>query len=206
MIFWLMLFVGLLFGFYGARNKFYLLWLMLVDIMISIYLSVMLTPTFVEMIPQGQEEPYHNVISIVVLFSLLFACLYLIANYLFDKNFEVTLPRLFDGVGSGVLGFISGYILMGFLLFVICVTPVAKNKYMRKNVTPLAQKTVAKTCNIVNRWSLHGDNRKVDKVIGGLLGVRGEHEEPGEIRQNHHSESNSVSGVYKDIIIVTQLR
>lgn len=167
-----MILVGMICGLYGAKNKFYFLWLMLFNTMFSIYLAVMLTPTVIEMIPQGQEEPYHKAISMALLFTIAFAALFTLTNHFFDKTFPVILPKFFDGVGSGILGFVVGYMLAAFFLFIVCILPFTGGKYVEGNIKPLAQRSVTKTCKFINNYSLHCNNHKVEKVVDELFAAK----------------------------------
>ncbi|MBL7106119.1 MAG: CvpA family protein [Phycisphaerae bacterium] len=166
---WLILLAAAGFGFYGIKHRFYTMWLTLFNIMLSTFLSVMLTPFFLAMISEQQKEPYHKLISVAVVFCLCYAFLYIFKSVLFDKDFEVNMPRFVDGAGSGLLGAICGYLFTGFAFFVICAAPFGSGEFVEQNFKTPAVKIVTQSCDFVNCLSLHCSNAKVEKVITDLL-------------------------------------
>ena len=114
--------VGVVFAVIGIRQGFYRSWAILFNILISIYLAVMLTPVMYDVFAEMDNFKYSGPACVFSIGAFTFAVLQMAAIVL-TGTFEVSLPRFFNTFGAGVLGFISGYLVIIFVSLVICVSP-----------------------------------------------------------------------------------
>ena len=173
MMFWIAILTGVIFVVIGIRKKFCLMWVTFFNIMVTIYSSIMLTPTIIGLFPNIKDIGYNRAICVLGVGAIVFAILHAITNYYFIDIDKISFPEIPGKIGAGILGFISGYFMCSFVLFVICITPFpeypfVKNVFGEKNIAPTAAKTVDKVCNFVGAISLQVDNSTNAKVIDWL--------------------------------------
>ena len=111
---------ALLFAVIGVRLGYFRAWVMLFNILVSIYLAVMLAPVVPGLIPYVEDFHYRYPAFVIAAAIIIFAVLHSIAISLIG-TFEASYYRKFDLISSAVLGFISGYLLAVFIFFVICL-------------------------------------------------------------------------------------
>ncbi|MBA7485891.1 hypothetical protein ES707_21443 [subsurface metagenome] len=75
MILLLAVVVGVVFAVIGVRKGFFPMWLVLFNILISIYVGVMLSPTLVAIRPDMEQEPYYLAAFIAVTSVMIFIVL-----------------------------------------------------------------------------------------------------------------------------------
>ena len=167
MIFWCAILVGILFAVMGVRKSFYPMWAILFNILVSIYVGLMLTPTIIGIIPDIADSRYHHAACVAVLAIVIFIILQAIANSFIKSTSEVSFPKLFNSVGAGLLGFLSGYFLCSFVFLIICVMPFSRQPFMKTICSQTGpSKSVTTACNFINTLSLQSDN--TSKVIEWL--------------------------------------
>jgi hypothetical protein len=177
---------GVLFAVWGYRMGFYVIWAVLFNIAISIYLSVMLTPAVAAFLPAlfpagvKQGEPgfwyaYAGLSAAVAFIS--FLVLQITAMTYFTGTFNISLPKLMENLGAAAIGFVAGYILWGFICFVVLIMPIKESQpVLLKSFTSdtksreISIPAVSKVVNIVNALSLQSDRRQVRNVISWTLG------------------------------------
>ena len=120
MMLWIAVIAGIVFAVVGIRRGLCPTWALVFNILIAIYLSVMLTPAMLRLFDDADGFQYHRPICVAALAIAFFGILQAGAIVLIG-TFEASLPRMFDIVGSGVLGFLSGYLACVFFLFVFFV-------------------------------------------------------------------------------------
>jgi len=130
MAFWLGILAGALFAWIAMRIGFYETWTMLFNIVISVYAAVFLTPIIVNTIPSAGITPCGSALTLAAVAIGTFLILYGISYTFITGQFSVSLPKIFDTVGAGVLGFLAGFLVLSFAAFLICVTPISQNKFV----------------------------------------------------------------------------
>jgi len=169
--------VGMVFAVIGVRKGFFGMWLVLFNILISIYIGVMLSPTLVAIRPDMEQEPYYLGTFIAVTSVMIFVVLQTIASVFFTELAESFCPRIFDTAGAAALGFLTGFCVFSFVYFVVCIMPFSKMPFMKGVCgdgasTPTGVKGVVKACDFVSTVSLqpHSDTHKrVRKVVDWLV-------------------------------------
>jgi hypothetical protein len=129
MMFWIAILGGALFVWLAVRVGFYETWVLLFNVVISIYVSVFLSPLLVEFAPApGGAASYHVALCMAVLAGGCFALLQGLSFVLLTGQYHIPFPRVFDILLSGVLGFAAGFLIVSFVAVVLTTTPLAEHK------------------------------------------------------------------------------
>jgi hypothetical protein len=126
MVFWIGILVAAGFAWFAIKQGFYEIWAMLFNIIISIYLAIFAGPLIIELVPASGEMPYGNIVAIVVTGVASFLILHGLSYIFFTNQFSVPVPRVFDVIGAGFLGFLSGLLVWSFVALLVYLTPVAQ--------------------------------------------------------------------------------
>lgn len=132
MVFWITILGGAIFAWHAIKIGFYEIWALLFNILISIYLAIYLTPIVTDILPATLDTNYGTTLTIIALAAAVFLILYGITYVLFTGQFEVPFPKIFDILFAGFLGFFAGFLVLSFIVLLICITPVSQNKYLNK--------------------------------------------------------------------------
>jgi len=188
--------MGVIFAVCGYRWGFYVVWAILFNLVISIYLSVMLTPTMAALLPAlfparaEQSESsfwyaYAGVAAGVAVVS--FIILQILAMTYFTGTFTISLPKLMENLGAAFVGFVAGYILWGFICFLVLIMPVSGSMFFKTFTAggqskELSMPAVSNLVNAVNLVSLQPNRQQVRNVITWTLGweMKAEPNEPNE--------------------------
>ena len=129
MMFWIAILAGALFVWLAVRVGFYETWVLLFNVVISIYVSVFLSPILVELAPPPSgAASYHVALCLTVLAGGCFAILQGLSYVFLTGQYHIPFPRVFDIVLSGVLGFAAGFLIVSFIAVVLTTTPLAEHK------------------------------------------------------------------------------
>jgi hypothetical protein len=167
MIFWFGIVAGVIFAVIGIRKSFFPMWVILFNILISIYLSIMVSPLIVEIRPDLEQLRYYFAACVAVIAIMIFVILQVITASFLAEISESLCPRFFDNIGAGILGFLSGYVVFSFVFLVICIMPFSKRSFMKglcgDGVSmPSGAKPVVKACDFVSSASM--------EIYGGNAG------------------------------------
>ena len=176
--------VGILFAVIGVRKGFFGTWIVLFNILISIYIGVMLSPTLVAFRPDMEQQRYYLSAFTAMTSFMLFIVLQTIVIGCFGDLAECFCPKVFDTVGAAILGFLGGFCVFSFVFFIVCIMPLSKTPSMKSvcgdgTLTPVGVVGVVKACDFVSTVSLqpHGDTHKrVRKVVDWLVRLDYPHE------------------------------
>jgi hypothetical protein len=128
MVFWIAILAGTLFVWLAVRLGFYETWVLLFNIIVSIYVAVFLTPILAEFAPaSGGGASYQTALCLIVLAGGCFALLQGLSFVFLTGQFRIPFPRVFDVVFSGVLGFVAGFLVLSFAALVLTTTPLARH-------------------------------------------------------------------------------
>jgi len=131
MVFWTGILAGGLFAWFAIRIGFYEMWAMLFNIIISIYIAVFLTPVIIDIIPAAGDTSYGNALTMVTAAIGVFLILYVITYLFLTGQFKVSFPRIFETLGTGVLGFLAGFLIWSFAAVLIWATPASQNTFVK---------------------------------------------------------------------------
>ena len=132
MVFWLGILTGGLSVWLAMKIGFYEMLAMLFNIVISIYVAMFLTPIILDIIPEARDIPCSNALALAVLGVGTFFILYGITYVFLTGQFKVSFPKSFDILLAGILGFLAGFLVLSFAAFVITITPISQNHFVRQ--------------------------------------------------------------------------
>ena len=173
MIFWFAVVAGVIFAVIGIRKSFFPMWAMLFNILVSIYLSIMLSPLIVQIRPDLEQLRYYLAACVAVIAIMIFVILQVITTSFLADISESLCPKFFDNIGAGILGFLSGYVVFGFVFLVICIMPFSKLPFMKGFCgdgvsTPAGVKPVVKACDFIASASMQCYPNKAGVVVKWL--------------------------------------
>lgn len=132
MVFWLGILTGGLFIWFAMKIGFYEMLAMFLNIVISIYVAIFLSPVILDIIPEAGDIPCSNAFALAVLGVGTFFVLYGITYVFLTGQFKVSFPKSFDILLAGVLGFLAGFLVLSFAAFVITITPISQNRFVKQ--------------------------------------------------------------------------
>jgi len=156
MAFWIGILAGGIFAWFAIKLRFYQTWALLFNIIISIYLAIYLRPLITN-IPSVSDTPYSNVLTLLVIASASFLIMHGISYTFVTGQFNISFPKVFDTIGTGILGFLAGFLIWSFLSLLIYLTPASQNNILKETgFTSEYQQTsisyISRFCNIVNTF------------------------------------------------------
>jgi len=174
MAFWFGILVAGFFAWFAVGIGFYEMWVMLFNIVISIYLAVFLRPIIVN-IPAVGDTPYSNALTMIAIAIASFSILHGISYTFITSQFKVSFPRIFNTLGAGFLGFLAGFLVWNFVSFLIFITPISQDTFVRgigfndefqqSNVS-----VICRWCDLVNRVVSSRDSEiSSEQAVSGLL-------------------------------------
>jgi hypothetical protein len=171
--------LGLIFAVIGLRRGFYSMWSTMCNVLIGIYMAVMLTPTlssYFEWVGKGfgnSDKPafwyvYAGCFAAIALAT--FFILEVMALTYFVGTFSISLSKFVNNIGGVTAGFITGYVLWGFICFNILIIPKVQDYLLTGNFATQdtlnrSVTSVSKVVNTANAFSLQPNMAKVAQVI-----------------------------------------
>ena len=197
MVFWLGILVGGFFAWYAVKQGFYDTWAIVFNIIVSVYLGVFLGPVIAEVVPGVADVPYSDLLAVTCTAVGAFLILHLVTQTFFLGQFNVTFPRIFDTLGSAVLGFLAGFLVWSFVSVLICMLGISDNSMARRlGFGSSAQDTniscIEQCCGFVHKFAgwKDGDTAVEDAVSKLLKDVKTRKSEP-PADSNSVADSNS---------------
>lgn len=143
------------------------------NVMISVYLAIMTVALIGRYFPDALPNQWAKAGVLFLAALLLFVILEVLNVHLFADYDEPDLPKHFNLAGSGVFGFVSGYLTLWFLVYVFFVTPVGKADMIKDRCgqTDMLLKSRYKVdtiCNTLEFLSLQEDDGNSEKLYQWL--------------------------------------
>ncbi len=132
MVFWIGILVGVLFVWLAVKMGFYETWAMLFNIVIAVYLAIFLSPTILKFVPAAGDTSYGSALMVVAVAVASFLILHVISYIFLTGQYKVPFPKVFDLLGSSILGFLAGFLVWSFASFLISITPISKNTFAKQ--------------------------------------------------------------------------
>jgi len=132
MVFWTGILVGAIFMWLAIKVKFYEAWAIFFNIVISTYLAVYLRRTIIDVIPASTGTPYSNALIVFAVALGTFLVLHGITFAFFTGQFSISMPKIFDILGAGLLGFLAGFLVWSFVSLLICIMPISQNIFVKE--------------------------------------------------------------------------
>jgi hypothetical protein len=131
MVFWLAVAVGGIFAWIAVQIGFYATWILFFHLVLSAYMALFLTPIIVANVPAATTTDYGYALilmsvaiaTLCIAYGICFACL--------TGHLRVEFPKIFDSIIAGLLGFQAGFLVLSFLTFTLCLTPLSKADFCK---------------------------------------------------------------------------
>jgi uncharacterized membrane protein required for colicin V production len=174
MVFWLGILTGGIFIWLAVKIGFYEILAMLFNIIISVYVAIFLSPVILDIIPEAGDIPCCNALALAVLGAGTFCLLYGITYVFLTGQFKISFPKSFDIILAGVLGFLTGFLVLSFAAFVITLTPISQNRFvkqvgLKRNSQQANISYICFWCDLVNSIVSSTDNKITSKQAVEIL-------------------------------------
>jgi len=131
MVLWIAVAAGGLFAWMAVRIGFFASWIMFFNLLLAAYMGIFLGPVIIASVPATTDSPYGHALvllstataALLVGYAACYACL--------AGRIRIEFPRVFDSLAAGVLGFLSGFLVWGFVSMSICLTPLPEEDFCR---------------------------------------------------------------------------
>lgn len=190
MLFWFAILVGVIFAMVGIRKSLYPMWAILFGVLISVYLSIILAPTIIEMIGKSENSHYNHAACVAAVAVGVFVVLHTFAVFTLTGTFSVSFPIALSNIVAGAAGFISGFVVVSFAVLLISITPLSRHesiaKFLGQPADPDSKtvfvKSIEKTCRFVASASMQANAEETDNIIQWLT-------QPGYDQKYHPNET-----------------
>ena len=196
MIFWAAILAGVISTWLAIRKGFFETMVMFFNIVISVYVSIFLTPVIIKLFPAANDTSYGNSLSLMVIAIGTFMVLYGIAYVFLTGQFKVKFPKIFEIIFAGLFGFFIGFLILSFAAFVMTVTPISQNRFIsqigfNKQSQQANISYICMWCDLVNKVAASPDEKITCESIMDDLIKSAEQKEPDEV--NEPAESNDAT-------------
>jgi len=163
MLIWFAILMGTLAAWLLGRKTFYANWILLFNILVSIYVGVMLSPVLLGMLGDRTKGIGFNCAAFILLITVIvFIILYLIARFsLVADEVDIDFHELLELIGTRVAAFFSGFCVAIMVIFLIAVMIMPYKfspwmKFIRSEDAPVTvvTKPMTKMCNFINTMSM----------------------------------------------------
>ena len=132
MAFWLAVLGGALFVWIAIGIRFYDTWILLFNIVISVYVAVFLAPIIADAVPAAAATPYGHALTLMATAVGILSILYAVSFTFLISQVDVSFPKICENLAAGVLGFLAGFLAFSFAAFLICLTPLREHSFVDK--------------------------------------------------------------------------
>lgn len=176
MVFWAGILVAALFARMAIKIGFYETWAMLFNIAVSVYLGLSLRPLLTEFVPSAGDTPYGSALTILGIAIGAFLILHGISFVFFTGQFSVSLPKVLNIIGAGLLGFVAGFLVWSFVSFLVSTTPIFESAYLKQHfdlgsqIRQTSVPVVCWWCSFVNKIvSSEAEGDIIKQELDGLI-------------------------------------
>jgi len=178
MVFWIGIFVAVIFAYSAIKLGFYHAWTMLFNFVIAVYVALRISPMIEEFLPAAMGSgQYSKTMALLATGLVTFLILHGIAYTLLIGQFEVTFPRIVNTLGSGILGFLAGFLIWSFVTLLVCTTPFCQQQYVKELgfetktfQEAKMQSCLVNVCNFMDKLVASGDGPvNAEQAINDLL-------------------------------------
>jgi len=185
MMFWIAILAGALFVWLAVRIGFYETWVLFFNVIVSIYVSVFLAPMLAEFAPAPAGAPsYHAALCLIVLAGGCFAILQGLSFVFLTGQYHLPFPRVFDIVFSGMLGFVTGFLVLSFVALVLTTTPLASHRIvgvlgLGQQSRPANLVSITRCCDLIHVFAGSDEkDRTPEAAVQRLLQMNTAHPVP----------------------------
>jgi len=131
-LFWIGILVAVIFAYSAVKLGLYHTWTMLFNLLIGVYAAIYTEPVLKDFLPAAVGEQYSKALALIAISAGIFLILQGVAYVLLIGQFEVTFPRSVNIFGSGIMGFLAGFLVSSFAALIICTTPISQNQFVKE--------------------------------------------------------------------------
>jgi hypothetical protein len=176
-LFLLGILIAVLFAFSAKKMGFYHTWTMLFNLIVAVYLAIRLGPFLDDFLPAFISVQYSKSFALLAIGTGAFLILQGVAYTMLIGQFEITFPRIVNILGSGLLGFLAGFLVWSFATFTFYTTPLSQSQSVKEIGFDAKTFEEAKTqpylvwwCNFLDKFIASGNNPdSVEKTIKDIL-------------------------------------
>ncbi len=128
MIFWTGTALALFLAAVMVKKGLYETWTLFFNVVIAVYLGFTLGPVLKNLL--GIDQAGVEVLVLLGTAIVSLTVLYLFSYIIFLSQFHVTFPKILDSAAGGLFGFLTGFLIYSFIVFLICISPL--NPYINK--------------------------------------------------------------------------
>jgi len=175
MLFWIGILIAAIFAYSAIKLGFYQAWTILFNVVIAVYVGIKLGSAMEEFVPASGQ--YSKTIAVLATGVGTFLILQGIAYVFLIGQFSVTFPRWVNMLGSGLAGFLAGFLVWCFAAIIIGTTPLSDNAFVKdigfdsKNLEEAkVQPYLVWWCNFVDKLVASGEEQAgVEQTVHELL-------------------------------------
>ena len=168
--------IGIVFALLGLKKTFYPMWALLFNILLAIYLAVMLMPVIIDKfrILTSFGGNYSYSLCLLSMAAVVFVVLQLLTFRFLTAVYCVSFPALLNNAGAAILGFLAGFAVANFIIFLVTITPISNNPSLEKlsndaQSSDSVNSYVISTCNIINKLSLQCQEDAPGKAVKHII-------------------------------------
>jgi len=173
MVFWLAVGVGGIFAFVAVQIGFYATWTMLFNVVVATYMAVVVTPYLITIAPAATDMPCGcallslstAVATMLISYGICYACL--------SGRLCLEFPKMLDTPVAGLMGFLTGFLVMSFLAFVVSLTPWAEDIGLDAKSQPANTSYMCWWCNRLHAFigDTMGDGKTGQDAVRATLAM-----------------------------------
>jgi hypothetical protein len=124
MVFWLAVLVGAFFAWVAVQVGFYATWTLLVNLLLSAYLAIFLSPVIIDNVPAATGTPYgYTLVFLCVAVATMILC-YGVCYAFLSGQLRFEFPKILDTIAAGIVGFLAGFLAWSLLSFSLALLPL----------------------------------------------------------------------------------
>jgi hypothetical protein len=124
MVFWIAVLVGAFFAWVAVQVGFYAAWMMLVNLLLSAYLAIFLSPVIIDNVPAATGTPYGYTLVFLCIAAATMLLSYGICYAFLSGQLRFEFPKILDTIGAGIVGFLAGFLAWSVLSFSLALLPL----------------------------------------------------------------------------------
>ena len=160
-------------GYAGYRRGFQKMWIVLFNVLVSIYTAVMAARAICQIIEGAENCQYCKAAIVIVIAAAMYLILKVIAKFLVEDDYIRALPKIFDNAAGAILGFFTGLVCTGFVitgLYMFVSKINSMPEIIKKQIAEKAVSAVIKSCEFTGSISMQSvkSNDQVKDTVNWL--------------------------------------
>lgn len=176
MIYGVAIVISVLMAWLGLKKGVYTMAATAFNLLMAVYTGVLTIPLVLKTSPGLETSGYYAAFCLLLLIAACFVLLQGICYYFFLRGADIVFPNLFDRIGGGLLGLVSGYVLAGILCLAVCMMPFSRMDFIQgffpsERLECFCGKTTVKVCRVMSTWSLQYLEEVPEETVDYLLSL-----------------------------------